>query len=191
MNKNILDAPIIDTFNPPTLKTRLNTLVLDIISIYILALFPVVILSVIIKQFQFGSTTFTDVLSSTMVALVLLNKDFLNGQSILRRYWGTQVVDCKTGKPASPIQCFIRNLTLLLWLVESLFLLVNRKRRLGDYIAGTQVILTASLRTKNQPILHSIRIDWQESNARILQTLLLISFITLFGVFGIYYFLAT
>src|SRR5262249_27317646 len=43
---------------------------------------------------------------------------------------------------AGPLRCFVRNLTLWFWPVEVLLVLVNQdRRRLGDYLAGTRVVM--------------------------------------------------
>ena len=72
--------------------------------------------------------------------IVLLNKDFFNGQSVVKKKTGFQVVDFKSRKPASEFKCMIRNTTLPIWLLEAPFFLVDSQRRLGDYIAGTILI---------------------------------------------------
>ncbi|MBY0435674.1 MAG: RDD family protein [Cyclobacteriaceae bacterium] len=72
--------------------------------------------------------------------MMLLHKDFYNGQSIVNRLWGYQVVDIKTGSPPDPFKCMLRNLTIIIFPVELLLVLVNQERRLGDFIAGTKLI---------------------------------------------------
>ncbi|MBT9395266.1 hypothetical protein KLP40_19010 [Hymenobacter sp. NST-14] len=44
-----------------------------------------------------------------------------------------------SGAPASEWQAFLRNITLLVWPVEVLTVLISGHKRLGDYIAQTQV----------------------------------------------------
>ena len=69
--------------------------------------------------------------------VIALNKDFFSGQSLVKRYWGYQVVNAKTLEPAGQLKCMIRNITTPIFPLEMFFLLVNKERRLGDYIAGT------------------------------------------------------
>jgi hypothetical protein len=66
-------------------------------------------------------------------------KDSFNGRSIAKRILGTQVVSNKTGLPAPPLQCLLRNIFCLLWPVEFIVALVNPARRLGDRVAGTRL----------------------------------------------------
>jgi uncharacterized RDD family membrane protein YckC len=67
------------------------------------------------------------------------NKDIFNGRSVAKRALKLQVVSNKDWQPASPVQCFLRNLTIIAWPVEVIFTLFSPARRIGDYIAGTRV----------------------------------------------------
>jgi hypothetical protein len=78
--------------------------------------------------------------SCIFIMITIFNKDFFNGQSVMNRELGYQVVNSKTLKPASKLRCLIRNITFHLALVEVLFSLLNEERRLGDFIAGTRLI---------------------------------------------------
>ena len=72
---------------------------------------------------------------------IYVNKDILNGKSAAKRILGYQVIDRKTDKPASEVQCFIRNLTIcIIWPIEVIVGLVNPERRIGDFFANTKVI---------------------------------------------------
>lgn len=78
----------------------------------------------------------------TLVAFSLLFcKDCINGQSIAKRMLRLQVVDNKTGAVATPMQCFIRNSTLILLPIEFLLALVRPDKRIGDKIAGTKLVI--------------------------------------------------
>jgi uncharacterized RDD family membrane protein YckC len=70
--------------------------------------------------------------------VLYLNKDFLNGQSPLKRLLNTQVQHA-TGAPANEWQSFLRNTTLMLWPLEVLVVVVSGQKRLGDYLAHTQL----------------------------------------------------
>jgi uncharacterized RDD family membrane protein YckC len=70
---------------------------------------------------------------------VFLNKDIYYGKSIGKYFNGTRVVSIKTGSVASPIQCFIRNLFILIWPLEAIVLFFTPERRIGDLVAGTKV----------------------------------------------------
>jgi len=109
---------------------------------------PVRIWSAIIDQVSltFASLFFSN-LSQGSVAVymaiflfsIFLNKDVYFGRSIGKYLTGLRVVSVKTGNPASPIQCSVRNLFLLLWPLEALMLIFSPERRIGDFIAGTRV----------------------------------------------------
>lgn len=70
---------------------------------------------------------------------IYLCKDSINGRSIAKRILKMQVIDNRTGRPASPLQCVIRNLFCILWPVEVLVTLGSPERRIGDMVAGTRV----------------------------------------------------
>lgn len=70
---------------------------------------------------------------------VYFNKDIFNGRSPAKRMLKMQVIDIKTGQAASPLKCLIRNLTIPIWPIEIIFVLINPKRRLGDFIAATRI----------------------------------------------------
>jgi uncharacterized RDD family membrane protein YckC len=72
--------------------------------------------------------------------IVASNKDFFGGQSIVHRTYGYKVVDDKTNMTANEIKCLTRNLTAILFPIEFVFVLINRQRRLGDFIAGTRLV---------------------------------------------------
>ncbi|MCL6274230.1 RDD family protein [Muricauda sp. 2012CJ35-5] len=70
-----------------------------------------------------------------------LNKDLLRGKSLGKRFFGYQVVDLKSGNAASGLQCFFRNLTIgFLWPVEVVCAVINPKRRIGDFLAKTELL---------------------------------------------------
>ncbi len=71
-----------------------------------------------------------------------LNKDALDGRSPGKRIIKARVINVRTGETAGPLRCFVRNLTLWFWPVEALLVLINQdRRRVGDYLAGTQVVM--------------------------------------------------
>lgn len=67
-------------------------------------------------------------------------KDFSDGRSFGKRIAGLQVFDFRSKQPASALQTLARNLTLVLFPIECLFVLARQDgRRIGDFIAGTYV----------------------------------------------------
>jgi uncharacterized RDD family membrane protein YckC len=92
---------------------------------------------------EFGSTPqeINRITLNTAILLFsfFLNKDIYFGKSVGKHFTGLMVVSVRTGNPASPIQCSVRNLFILLWPLEALVLLLSPKRRIGDLVAGTMV----------------------------------------------------
>lgn len=81
---------------------------------------------------------------------LFLNKDIFFGKSIGKSFVGLRVVSSRTGNPAGPIQCMIRNLFLLIWPLEALMLFFSPKRRIGDIVAGTKVEESAEIGHENK-----------------------------------------
>ena len=80
------------------------------------------------------------VLGGLFTSALFAAKDSFRGQGIGKRLLGIRVVN-QDGKPASAFQCFIRNISLMIWPIEGLFMTLNsNKKRMGDYFAQTQVI---------------------------------------------------
>jgi uncharacterized RDD family membrane protein YckC len=67
-------------------------------------------------------------------------KDIINGRSIAKRILKLQVVDNKTGQVASPLQCFVRDIFCILWIIEVIVAMANTSRRIGDRVAGTRLV---------------------------------------------------
>jgi uncharacterized RDD family membrane protein YckC len=75
-----------------------------------------------------------------MVVIVMFNKDIVGGRSIAKRKSGFAIVKYRTAEPASQLQCFIRNVTCLIWPIEALLAFGGAEQRIGDFIAGTKVV---------------------------------------------------
>jgi uncharacterized RDD family membrane protein YckC len=78
-------------------------------------------------------------------------KDSFNGRSLAKRIIGLQIIDSKTGEVASPLKCFARNLFMIIWPVEVIFVIIDPSRRLGDKLAGTSVVYYDPSRAKSKP----------------------------------------
>jgi hypothetical protein len=89
--------------------------------------------------FRAPSTELLTLISFGFVLVALVNKDFFNGQSVVHRKFGYQVLDITTNEPANRIKCMLRNTTTIVWPIEVIFLILNPHRRLGDFIAGTRL----------------------------------------------------
>jgi uncharacterized RDD family membrane protein YckC len=77
-----------------------------------------------------------------ILLFITLNKDCLNGRSAGKRTFGFKIVDYKTKDPANNFQCMLRNITMYAWPLEVIMILTNPGRRIGDFIANTEVIKT-------------------------------------------------
>ena len=76
----------------------------------------------------------------SLIDFLIMNKDYFNGQSIINRQSGYQVVNVNSLEPASPMRCMLRNITAPIWPLEGVLAWISPQRRLGDYIAGTMLI---------------------------------------------------
>ena len=82
-------------------------------------------------------------------------KDSIDGRSIGKFFAGIQVIDSRTGQAAGPFQCFLRNLSCLIWPIEAIALLIDPEKRLGDKLARTKVV-------NKHPELDKLKINyWQ------------------------------
>ncbi|MBB3696580.1 RDD family protein [Flammeovirga yaeyamensis] len=66
-------------------------------------------------------------------------KDAFKGRSLGKLATNLQVYDNKTDEIASPIKCFVRNISIIIWPIEVIMVMINPNRRIGDYISGTYV----------------------------------------------------
>jgi uncharacterized RDD family membrane protein YckC len=72
-----------------------------------------------------------------------LNKDFLHGRSPAKRWLGLHL-QAANGVPANELRAFLRNVTAMLWPLEVLLIVAGSQKRVGDYLAGTQVVASPS-----------------------------------------------
>ncbi|KXX69335.1 RDD family protein [Flammeovirga sp. SJP92] len=137
-----------NTFPLNILSNRTKSMITDLwYSILVAA--PFIILCYILYglvtwqlNVQFG-TAYLIFVSIIWVFLmfIVLNKDFVNCRSAGKRTYGFKIINYKTKEPATGLQCMLRNITAYIWPIEALLIFMNPKRRLGDFIAGTQVIV--------------------------------------------------
>lgn len=74
--------------------------------------------------------------------LYMLFRDCVGGQSVGKRVMGLGVVSKESGRPSSWPRSLLRNLTQFLFWFDAIFILGEGRARLGDLIAGTQVVRT-------------------------------------------------
>ncbi len=120
---------------------RISSMLLDHIFMTFTVVPLGVLIFIILFQFQENLNKWIVLSLMFLPLFIYLNKDILNGKSPAKRIMGYQVMDRKTERPASELQCFIRNLTIcIIWPIEVIVGLINPERRIGDYLANTKVI---------------------------------------------------
>ncbi|MEA1784882.1 RDD family protein [Arenibacter sp. GZD96] len=128
---------------------RISSMLLDHI-IMTIVIVPTLILLMILATngiLEIGNGTFSVVFFFMM--FIYINKDFFNAKSPAKRILGYQVINRKTEKPASELQCFVRNLTIAVaWPLEVIFGLINPERRIGDFLANTKVVVSEKEKLK-------------------------------------------
>lgn len=95
-------------------------------------------------MFLLGRVGFVLILVAALFGLLytLFADGLEGGQSIGKRLVGIRVVSLETGAPCTYGQSFVRNLLLmLLGPIDWIFILGERRQRLGDKAAGTIVVL--------------------------------------------------
>jgi uncharacterized RDD family membrane protein YckC len=111
---------------PVSRKMRLLSMLLDHAILCLVCLPPLLLLPAVGKGGFYA------------LLVPYLNKDFLQGRSPAKRLLGLHLHEA-TGNPANELRAFLRNVTFMLWPVEVLLLALGSPKRLGDYVAGTQV----------------------------------------------------
>ena len=107
----------------------------------VIALTPLLIARLVLGQVEFMADPAT--LAGGLFALFYLwfADGFSNGQSWGKRVVNTAVVDSTTGEPCGFGQSLMRNIMLsLLGPIDCIFIFGRTRRRLGDFVAGTEVI---------------------------------------------------
>ena len=125
---------------------RIVSMLLDHVFMCIIIFLPTIPFF-FLPMFQTSNELFVESDSFDQIQYVMLFgmalyicKDCFQGKSLAKRILKHQIVDSKTLTTASPIQCTIRNFTLLIWPIEVIVTFFNPEKRLGDRIAGTKVI---------------------------------------------------
>jgi len=105
----------------------------SIVDLFSLALATMI--SSVVEYFTLTPPVYSAIVCFSLV----LNKDIYFGKSIGKYFNGTRIVSAGTGNAASPFQCAIRNLFMLIWPLEAIVLFFSPNRRIGDIVAGTKV----------------------------------------------------
>jgi len=136
------------TQNKPSPTTRIGSMIMDHFVMTMIAMIffvPGMIASILngfeVTHEQAGLDIFGGLSYVGLFGFALyFCKDCLNGRSIAKRASKLQVVENSSGKVASPIRCFIRNIFCILWPIEVFVTFVSPDRRIGDWVAGTKVV---------------------------------------------------
>jgi uncharacterized RDD family membrane protein YckC len=107
--------------------------------------------------------------------VVYFCKDIIGGRSPAKRMLNLSVIDNSSLFAASPLQCLIRNLFVILWPIEVLVAFFNQQQRIGDRLAGTRLSYFDS-NTHVQP-------KWLQITIAILTSTLL-SYLTIALLYG-------
>jgi uncharacterized RDD family membrane protein YckC len=75
-----------------------------------------------------------------LILYLFLADGLENGQSIGKKVMKISVVDTRTGVPCTFGQSFIRNVVLMLGIIDWIFIFGEKRQRLGDKAANTMVI---------------------------------------------------
>ncbi|TDM08877.1 MAG: hypothetical protein C4K60_05775 [Ideonella sp. MAG2] len=86
----------------------------------------------------------------TLWWLYMLFRDALPSQSIGKKILKLRVVGVESGAKCTWAQSLWRNLSHFCFFIDALFLLINRRMRLGDMIAGTMVVRSGLYSQDNQ-----------------------------------------
>ncbi|WP_299124555.1 RDD family protein [uncultured Tenacibaculum sp.] len=121
---------------------RISSMLLDHIIMTIVIVPPMILLTILDINGILEISNGTSSVIFFFMMFIYINKDFFNAKSPAKRILGYQVINRKTEKPASELQCFIRNLTIAVaWPLEVIIGLINPERRIGDFLANTKVVV--------------------------------------------------
>lgn len=134
--------------NPVNIGTRLASMALDhvIMSVLIGVLIAPFTVATAATDISNTRQSFTELFGTgngfyIMLAglSIYLCKDCIGGRSLAKRILKQQVLDHKTNAPATPLQCLLRNFSIVFWPIEVIAVFISPGRRLGDRLAGTRV----------------------------------------------------
>lgn len=82
---------------------------------------------------------FSDFVLAFLFFTHLLARDSFKGGGLIKRLFGIQI-ESISGQPIKTYQLLIRSLSQILLPFELIFLFINPRRRIGDYLAKTQLV---------------------------------------------------
>jgi|FreactcultuFSWF8_1027224.scaffolds.fasta_scaffold00444_11 uncharacterized RDD family membrane protein YckC len=120
----------------PSVGRRLTAHILDMF-VTIVGLFVV---TIAMEKLSPAGRDTNSMICVSLAVLYLLFKDGIGGRSIGKLMMDMKVVSYKDGRACGLLQSAVRNVSSLLGILDSIFALGKQRRRLGDLLAGTQVI---------------------------------------------------
>lgn len=107
-------------------------------------LIDLLLIAIIVNMFFFATQTVKSQLLvqflSAMMVTMLLCKDCINGKSAGKRIMKIEIANEKEGEKISAVSCIVRNIFVVLWIIEILVLFISKEKRIGDYVAKTKVV---------------------------------------------------
>jgi len=107
-------------------------------------LIDLLLIAIIVNMFFFAIQTVKSQLLvqflSAMMVTMLLCKDCINGKSAGKRIMKIEIANEKEGEKVSAVSCVVRNIFVVLWIIEILVLFISKEKRIGDYVAKTKVV---------------------------------------------------
>lgn len=107
-------------------------------------LIDLLLIAIIVNMFFFATQTVKSQLLvqflSAMMVTMLLCKDCINGKSAGKRIMKIEIANEKEGEQVSAVSCIVRNIFVVLWIIEILVLFISKEKRIGDYVAKTKVV---------------------------------------------------
>lgn len=82
-------------------------------------------------------------------------KDCIGGRSLAKRILKLQVINNQRGTIANPLRCMVRNLFDIIWPIEVIASIINPSRRIGDFVAGTAVVIHQP--SENRPVTNIVQ----------------------------------
>jgi len=140
-----------DRFPLSIFNSRIKSMISDLwfIMAIVFPLFLLVMIPYFVFLANYGDTPTLFIIYITVAMIpwlvllfLILNKDCINSMSAGKRTFGFKIIDYRTKELASDFQCMIRNITMFAWPLEAIIILINPTRRIGDYLAKTEVVKT-------------------------------------------------
>ena len=107
-------------------------------------LIDLLLIAIIVNMFFFATQTVKSQLLvqflSAMMVTMLLCKDCINGKSAGKKIMKIEIANEKEGEKVSAVSCVVRNIFVVLWIIEILVLFISKEKRIGDYVAKTKVV---------------------------------------------------